>query len=77
MSYMPVEICKLFGKLMAEFYVQYMREGSIKKVKFCAALSSAVYIPSLFHVCLPIIRVLFSQTLKMPLYPVVVIRRKE
>lgn len=77
MSHMPVEICKLLGKWVAEFYDGYIRKGSIKKVKFCAALSSAVYIPSLFHVYLPMIRVFFSQTLKMPFSPVVIIRRKE
>lgn len=60
MSYISVKTCKLLGKWMAEFDVGYKREGSIKKVKFCAVLSSAVYIPSLFHVCLPITRVFFS-----------------
>lgn len=60
------------GRILCQIH-----EGRVnKKVKFCAILSSAVYIPSLFHVCWSIIRVLLSQTLKMSLSPVVVIKRK-
>lgn len=52
----------------------HVREGGINlKSEILCHTKQCVYIPSLFHVCLPIIRVFFSQLLS----PVVVIRRKE